>query len=142
MRFWPRRRSRIPSDLEILDAIYERYRDEFGRLGTPATDRASKIFVPLDLEALAVEFGVDADHIFGRLYYDLDHRFGYTNEDGTKVKFFTPVAGKDRDCINFPYLASVASRLRREDRKYHIATGLAVLSLVVAAVSLAVSLLT
>lgn len=130
----------VPTDMAILDKIYNDYYDTFSEFSRDKPSRQTKIFVPLDIKKIAGELGVDEDIVFGRLYYDLEKRYGYKEDDGTNVHFFTRAAGKDRDCINFPYAASVLAALRDEKKKFGIATGLAVLSLIISVGSICLSL--
>lgn len=129
-----------PTDLEILDELYERHYDEFASYAEDAGERASKILVPVDISGVADELGVDPDVVFGRLYYDLENRYGYQRDGGTKVVFFTIRAGSDEHCVNFPYLASVVADLRERKRKYETATGISLFSLGVAVASLVISI--
>lgn len=131
-----------PTDLEMLDAIYNRYFDDFAAYTDENRTRSSKIYVPIDVDALATELGVDIDIVFGRLYYHMEGKYGYDDEDGTHTPFFTLAVGGDRHCINFPYLASVLASLREEDRKFRIATSIAVISLVISIISFVLSILT
>src|SRR5947208_13332373 len=123
--------TRLPTDLEILNAIYERYYETFASFAKGGPSRIAKIFVPIDIDALARDMGVDADIVFGRLYYHLEKRYGYKNDDGSLVHLFALKAGDDRHCINFPLAASVLANLRDENRKYRVATVIAVVSLIV-----------
>ena len=68
-------RRRVPTDLEILEEIYERYYDVFSRFkrGDPDNPRGTKNYVPIDHRVLAEALDVEPDIIFGRLYYHLDH---------------------------------------------------------------------
>ena len=131
---------KVPTDLQILNAIYDAYYDEFCRNTEENPTRASKIFVPIDLERIASDFGVNGDIIFGRLYYDLENRYGYKTGTNTSVAFFTMQAGGDRHAINVPYMASVLAGLRDEHRKYRVATAIAFISLVVSIASIVISL--
>ena len=101
--------------------------------------RSAKILVPADLEGIAKRFGVDIDIIFGRLYYHLEKKFGYTQPDGSKVHFFTLKAGTDTHCVNFPLLTSVLAGLHEEHRKHVWAIWIAIVSLILSIVSLVVS---
>ena len=126
---------RLPTDLEILNAIYNRYYPTFAGYSDGNKERSSKIYVPIDVKAIADQFGVDIDIVFGRLYYHLDRKYGYKDADGAEVHFFALAIGGDRHCVNFPYVASVLADLRREDRKYRLATGMAAVSLFISVVS-------
>ena len=132
---------RLPTDFEILNAIYERYYDTFASFTREKPSRSAKILVPIDIDALAREMGVDHDIVFGRLYYHLEKRYGYKNDDGSVVHLFALRVGDDGHCVNFPLAASVLANLRDENRKYRLATVIAVVSLVVSLVSLYISIL-
>ena len=134
-----RKSKSIPSDYDILNEIYELHYDDFihymnNREGN--TDRNSKIYVPVNILAVAHKLNVDPDIIFGRLYYDLEKRYGYEQSNGAKVAFFTPRSGSDKNCINFPYLSSVVADLREKRKKYHTAIVISFISLGFALISL------
>ena len=111
---------RPPTDYEILKGIYNRYREEFPAYVKEAKEqnrRDSKILVPIDVEAIAKHFGVDEDSMFGRLYYHLEPKYGEAREEGKPKKtFFTPKAGNDQNCVNFPHLEAVVANLWRGAR--------------------------
>lgn len=96
--------------------------------------------VPIDISGIASDLSIDGDIVFGRLYYDLEQRYGYKHEDGTRVRFFSLRTGDDRHTVNFPYLASVLARLRDENKKFRIAITVAIVSLIVSFFSLGISL--
>ena len=103
-------------------------------------DQKFKIFVPIDLEKIAAQLGIDEDIIFGRLYYDLENRYGYKTGDNVAVSFFAMKVGGDRHAINFPYMSSVLAVLREENRKYRIATTMAFISLGISIISFTISI--
>ncbi len=126
----------IPTDLEILDAIYDKYYDTFAE---DEKNRSSKAFVPVDIVLIAKGFDVDADVIFGRLYYHLEHKYGYSNDGGkTKVSLFNAADNS----IHFPYLSSILADLRNEDKKYLRAITFSIISATVSGISLILSLIT
>ena len=127
----------LPTDRDILEAVYERHYEEFAEYskvsGLPrVAERETKNYVPVDIDGIARQFGVDADLVFGRLYYHLENRYGYKRDDGGTVPFFTLGFGKsDRHCVNFPYMASVLADLRDQDVKHTKAIRIAWFSLAV-----------
>ena len=137
-RFWSQiPMKRLPTDLEILNRIYDGYYETFVK---DKPSRSSKNYIPIDIDRLAEDLRVDAEIIFGRLYYHLDKKHGYKQEDGSVVHLFTLKIGDESECVHFPYLASVLAELRSESRKLLTATGIAIISLIVAAVSLLLSI--
>lgn len=129
---------KTPTDLELLNAIYDRYYDEFAKYSKEERLRNSKIYVPIDCSEIAKQLGVNADIIFGRLYYHLENKYGYTHEDGSKVCFFACKVGGDPHCINFPYLASVLATLMLENRRFNITTWIAILALIISIISICI----
>jgi hypothetical protein len=96
--------------------------------------------VPIDVKEVAAELDADPDIVFGRLYYHLDAKHRYRQDDNSLVNLFTLKAGEDRHCINFPYLAALVANLQDENRKYRTATRIAIWSLVVSIVALLISI--
>ncbi len=131
---------KIPTDLKMLGAIYDRYYADFVAYSDKNKTRSSKIYVPIDIEELARSMSLDSDIVFGRLYYHLNEKFGYKTDDGSRVDFFAIRIGGDHHCINFPYLGSVLADLRDQNRKYLTATLIAILSLIIAILSIIISI--
>ncbi|MDF5904668.1 hypothetical protein P4152_22960 [Pseudomonas aeruginosa] len=106
---------KIPTDLVILRLIYKLYYEEFKNFskgGDVDNGRKTKIFVPIDCSLIADELNVDADIVFGRLYYYMQERYGYTRDDGSKVAFYASIAGESNRCINFSYARISARGIR------------------------------
>jgi len=130
----------VPTDIEILDKIYNDYYDEFSTFSKDKPNRQAKIFIPIDIKKIADELNVDPDIIFGRLHYDFEKRYGYKLDGDARVTFFSLRIGDEIHCINFPYAASVLASMRDEEKKFRIATGLATLALKISVVSICVSI--
>jgi len=131
---------RLPTDQEILEAIHSRHYKDFIALGA-SVNRASKIYVPIDIRAVAAELGVDPNSIFGRLYHYLNRKYGYKNDDGSLVLVFSPRIGPDENCVHFPLMESIIAGLQTEDRRFWLATFLSVISLAVSIVAIVVSVM-
>jgi hypothetical protein len=126
-----------PSDLAILSAIYKLYYEEFKKFShepDAQNGRRSKTYVPIDCKMIANDLDVDGDIVFGRLYYHLEEKYGYTKDDGSKVAFYTPIEGEESRCVNFPLLASVLAGLQEESSKFQRATLLSSLAIVISIV--------
>lgn len=116
---------KTPSDLKVLGTIYKLYYEEFTNHSLEKdvqNGRQSKIFVPIDCKMIAKELNVDSDIVFGRLYYHMQQKYGYTRDDGSKVAFYTAIEGEEKRCVNFPLLASVLAGLQEENSKFLWAT--------------------
>lgn len=129
---------RPPTDREILQKIHARYLNDFGGFKRDGTEpeRSSKIYVPIDCEAIAKDLKVDPDIIFGRLYYHLDKKYGYAKEGGAKVHLFTPVIGKDKNAVNFPLLSAVLAELHQSWFRFTAPLVVSGVALVLSVVSL------
>jgi hypothetical protein len=132
----------LPTDLEILEAIYDRYYDEFQAFTGPTPDRQSKNYIAIDIPALASTLRVDADIIFGRLYYHLQEKHGFervqddvmTGTHRVQVPFFTQDLGGN--AVNFPLLSSVLAALREEHRKFQSDRTLSIIAIVLSVVAI------
>ena len=93
---------KLPTDLLILNAIYERYYETFTQYQDGDKSRSAKIYVPIDIKAIADDLKVDADIVLGRLYFHLDRKHRYEQPDGSKVFFFTTHLGANINCVNSP----------------------------------------
>jgi hypothetical protein len=133
---------RPPTDFELLRAIYERHRDDF-RTYVDVEDpvnRGTKVMVPIDIPTIAGELRVDPESVFGRLYFHLDPTYGEKPEHGPHKAFFSPLVGDDPNCVNFPLLEAVLAGLWQQRDRDRRTFWLALISIVVAVGSLAVSI--
>ncbi len=129
----------IPSDYKLLTEIYERYYEQFKNFSREAPERDSKIYVPIDIRAIADHLKTDEYIIFGRLYTHLDKKYGYKNDDGSLSPFFSMQAGKDRHVINFPLLASVIAGLKEERSKQNTSMYLSIIAITISFLTLAIN---
>lgn len=131
---------KLPSDRKLLQEVFDRHYEQYAVYSQTDPTRSSKLMVPIDIPAVAKHFDVDNDLIFGRFYYHLQEKYGYTRPDGTLVAFFSPVAGQNKNCVNMPLLAAVLAGMQEEQGKYLWAFGISIASLIVSIVALTVSL--
>ena len=130
---------KLPSDREILQCIFDRYKSEFAKYDLEKA-RSSKVYVPIDCKLIADELKTERDLVFGRLYYHLEKKYGYKQADGSNVHLFALVVGNDPKCVNFPLLASVLAGLQEERSRFYVPQAIAIAALIVSVVSIAVSL--
>jgi hypothetical protein len=131
---------KLPTDLEILNAIYEQYYETFAHYTDDNGSRRSKVQVPIDIHKIAADLKVDGDIIFGRLYYHLNKKYAYLKENGAKVSFFELMIDKDKHCINFPLMASVLADLRDKEQKHNISMGIAIGSIIISFFAIIISI--
>lgn len=130
----------IPSDLEILKAIYSRYHSAFKEYARKEPDRITRVRVPIDIGRIAEDCGVDEDMIFGRLYYHFNKKYSYVDEKGERTTFFASLKFEGIS-VNFPLVASALADLEIEGRKFRIAMWLSGASVVLSVSAIAVAIL-
>lgn len=138
---WPLA-DRPPTDFELLREIRSRHLDDFNARAT-GKGWDQKILIPIDIPPIAERLGVDVNSVFGRLYYHLDREYGEPKPagGGPRKVFFTPVAGEEVNCVNFPLLEAVLASLWEQRRRDSGALWTAVLSIGIALAALLVSIL-
>lgn len=108
-----------PTDLAILQAIYDEYYldfIDFDSKNKKDNSRPAKVFVPVDCKLIATKLNIDNDIVFGRLYYYLNHKYSKPEK---KIHLFTMALGSDeRKQINFPLLASILAKLQDDEKRY------------------------
>jgi hypothetical protein len=106
---------RPPSDFELLKAIYEYHRGDYTASRIDRPTRAG-VMIPIDITAIAATLDTDDDTVFGRLYHHLDRVYGEEERDDGRGRraLFTPLAGNEPNCINFPLLEAVLAGLWQE----------------------------
>jgi hypothetical protein len=131
---------RPPTDFELLRAIYERHVGDYSQRG-PGDPKG--VSYPIDIREIAVALGVSENAVFGRLYHHLDQVYGERpDEQGRRRFFFTPVAGAEVNCVNFPLLEAVLAGLWQEHRRRLLTVVLSLISLAIALAALIVSIVT
>ena len=135
---------RIPTERELLEAIVRRYQWEFYAFDKGKAKRSHRTYIPIDVDAIGSEFGVDGDIVFSQLWHHMDRKYGWDKPNGTpyptRVPFFSPSLGGDSNCVNYAFAAAILAGLR-EDHKRHFATvSIAAVSLLVSIIALVVSL--
>jgi hypothetical protein len=130
---------RPPTDLEILEEIYRRYYPAFTRFEPGDPLRDTKIYMPIDIRAIAERFKIDGDIIHGRLYYHLDQKHSYVRADKTQVVFFRFVQDappESRHQVHFPLLASAIASLREQKDQFRWPLVVTAISVLVAVIAL------
>lgn len=132
---------KLPTDLQVLDAIYKHYYEEFSNYQKGEENgRQSKVYLPIDCKLIGAQLNVDSDLIFGRLYNHLNKVHSYQNDDKSKVPLFALQVGSDHKCVHFPMLSSVLAGLQADNSKFKTTVWLSSLAIVVSLTSLTISI--
>lgn len=97
----------LPTDLMILQAIYDLYCDEYHK---DKGSRSSKVFVPINHQSIATRIGMDEPITMERLCY-LEQRYGYKSA-GVHYSLF-PIGIEE---VNFAFMTAVLADLQHEHR--------------------------
>lgn len=131
-------RPQIPSDRAIFEVIYSKYLAEY--LKDVANQTPRRVYLPVNLTAIAQQLGCNVHILFGRFYSDLRQRYNADRREGFSHSIFEPKAGPDRHCVNFPYLVAILAGMREEAQRQWLTWTLSLLALAVSAFSLLVNL--
>ncbi|KAF1728302.1 hypothetical protein CSC76_05925 [Pseudoxanthomonas mexicana] len=128
--------AKLSTDREILHCIYEMYAADFrANQKMPDDDVGNRIYLPIDVRAVASKLGDDPHVLFGRLYYHLAHEYGYKKDDGARVDLFAFKIADQMHCINYPYLAAILSDHLSQHTENTKAFWLSIAALIVSIVS-------
>jgi hypothetical protein len=132
-----------PTDLEILEKIYNCYYSEF--VNFKEGKRITKLYVPIDVDFIGEALGVDGDIIFGRLHYHLNRKYSFRQENNSRVDFFcnslTVNNRNETHLIRFELMASVLAELLLERSRQRLSNTVAIGSFIVSLIALVISLL-
>ena len=130
----------LPTDRYVLQCIFDMYKDQYpGKKGADGKGENDP-YIAIDVRAVAEKIQCAPELLFGRLYYHLDQKHRYKQEDGTIVPLFYLQLGDKRHAVHFPYLASILAGQNQEFRRYALALGMSAAALGVSITSLVVSL--
>jgi hypothetical protein len=127
--------TKVPTDLEILQRIYERHHVEFENMAIDRTGEPRSPFVPVDIRGIAKDLRTDPDIVFGRLYYYLDPKYARGDK-----RLFTIKANEKIDCVHFPFMVSVLAELQYDNRWRWRAITISIIAIVISGLSFLLAL--
>ena len=77
-----------------------------------------------------------------RLYYHLDAKYRYTQDNDAQVNLFSLKVGSQMHCVNFPYLAAVLAEKGEEHKRQLWSLGFAIAALVLSVASIIAQVIT
>jgi hypothetical protein len=116
---------RVPTERQVLRCIFDMYEPVFPVEGATA----GKVFVQIDVEAIAQKLRCEKNIMFGYLYSHLDHKYRYQTGESTFIHLFAPRAGDLKHAINLPYLAAILAGLDQEHSKFAWSFGVSLVAL-------------
>lgn len=125
-------KDKIPTERQLLEAILDRYESDYVNAKPPPRIP----YIPIDLDAIGHEFGVEQGIIEAMLWHHMERKYGFTDNRGIQHHLFEPYADGNPNVIDFPFAAAIYAGLREEDKRHKWSIRMAALSLVVSTIAL------
>jgi len=108
---------RPPTDLKILNTIYDYYYDSYVdfRLNNKEPESVTNVYVPFDYIKVANHLEIDSGLLLGRLYYHLKIKYSF-DQQGIAVPLFDKDKGQHR--VHFPLLTAVLAELKEKQIRF------------------------
>ena len=130
----------LPTDRLILKCIYRMYESTYPGIQPGSPRGSNDPYVAIDVPVVADKLGCKPELLFGRLYFHLDYKHRYKQDDGTLVPFFYLKVGDKRHAVHFPYLAAILAGHEQDYRKQWWSVGFSILALILSIASLVANL--
>jgi len=133
--------NKLPTDRRVLECIFEMYQSSYpGTKAVSGHAGENDPYVAIDIPTLAAKLDCSPELLFGRLYYYLDQKHRYKQDNGSIVPLFHLEVGGKRHAVQFPYLASILSGFNQEHNRFLVSLAVSILALVLSVASLVVSM--
>lgn len=124
------------TDRLLLKTIYDLYYDRFCELFIKDPNKITNNFVPIDCHLIGKKLNLNSAIVFGRLYYHLDKKYRYRQEDGNLVPLFYLEMGGDIHVINYPLLSAVLAELDQDYYRFTLPLGVSFGALIISVVAI------
>lgn len=111
------------------------YYDDFKSYNPESPDRSTVGYVAIDCYKVAEKLGMEPEIVHGRLYYHLERKYGYQQDDGSFVHLFALKVGSDYKAINFPLLSAVLAELEQSYYRFTVPLFISSLALLISVAS-------
>ena len=132
--------AKLPTDRQILRQIYRTYESSYPGAKSKDGRGGNDPYVAIDVEAIARHLECNPELLFGRLYYHLDQKYRYKQDNGALVPLFYLQLGDKRHAIHYPYLAAILAGLEHEHRRNAWALGVSLFALMLSIASIVITL--
>lgn len=134
--------SKLPTDRQVLRCIYEMYEAAYPGVPPGEVRGENDPYLSIDVYAVAKLLDCKPELLFGRLYYYLDAKHRYKQENGALVSlFYLNLQGK-RHCVHFPFLASVLAGHDDDHRRHSWSLAVSFVALVLSVAAIVAQVLT
>ena len=132
----------LPTDRKILRCIFKMYESFYPGKEPGETRGKNDPYLPIKVHEVATRLGCSPEMLFGRLYYHLDAKYRYTQDNDAQVNLFSLKVGSEMHCVNFPYLAAVLAEKDEEHKRQLWSLGVAIAALVLSVASIIAQVIT
>jgi hypothetical protein len=132
--------NKLPTDRAILKCIFDTYNFEYPGVKDASGRGANDPHMLIDIPTIAKQLGCTSELLFGRLYYHLDEKYRYKQDDGAKVELFLLNFRNKGPAVRFPFLASILAGLEEEHRKLFWSMVFSITALILSLISLVVTI--
>jgi hypothetical protein len=129
--------NKLPTDRKSLKCIFDTYKSDYPGPKDATGRGANDPFMLVDLVKIADKLHCAPELLFGRLYYHLDPKYRYKQDDGARVDLFLSNLKNKGHAVHFPFLASVLAGYEEEHRKLFWSMVFSITALVLSLLSLA-----
>jgi hypothetical protein len=109
--------SKLPTDRQVLRCIYVMYESSYPGVLAVGERGENDPYLPINIPTIAKKLECKPELLFGRLYYYLDEKHRYKQDNDSLVSLFQLNFLGKGNCVHFPYLASILASHDEEHRK-------------------------
>jgi len=132
----------LPTDREILRCNFEMYAPAYPGKEPGEARGKNDPYMPINVHEVAAHLNCSPEMLFGRLYYHLDAKYRYTQDNDAKVHLFSLKIGSEMHCVNFPYLAAALAERDEEHKRQLWSLGISIAALVLSVASIIAQVIT
>jgi len=134
--------NKLPTDRKILRCIFDAYKSDYPGPKDASGRGANDPYMLVDIAKIANRLHCAPELLFGRLYYHLDAKYRYQQDDGSHVDLFFLNFQDKGPAVRFPLLASILAGFEEEHRKLFWSMIFSVTALILSLISLTVNIVT
>lgn len=133
---------KLPTDRDVLRCIYEMYAADYPGPLKPDGHGENDPYLPINVHHVATQLKCKPELVFGRLYYHLDAKYRYKQDNGAIVGLFHLNFLTRGNCVHFPYLSSILATQDDEHRRETWALGVAIIALALSVAAIVAQVIT
>ncbi|MBU1690731.1 MAG: hypothetical protein KKD65_08330 [Gammaproteobacteria bacterium] len=134
--------SKLPTDRQVLRCIFEMYESSYPGRTSAESKGENDPYLPIDITEVAKRLDCKPELLFGRLYYYLDARHRYKQDNDAIVSLFQLNLQGKRHCVHFPFLASILAGHEEEHKRNSWSLAVSIVALVLSVGAILAQVLT